>query len=286
VALAAIALGALSTTLNSPCDAETTYHCASIHADAARPGGRELLLDDLRHSYVDLNDPTHLEYPYSRWIGDAIDATTRPRAPLDAVVVGGGGFTLPRWVVATRPGSHVRVLEVDGELVDFVKRHLGLRTSPALRVSVGDARIGMLDVRSGSADVVIGDAFGSLAVPWHLTTVEWTDQVRRVLKPGGLYALNVIDLAPLGLLRAETATLLDVFADVRLVTYAGVNGSPAGGNAVLLASDRQLPEVLGSDANGATTYSRQAVEAFAAGAQTLRDDDAPVDQLLTTKGLS
>jgi MFS family permease len=281
VTIAAVALGALSTVLDSPCDAETSYHCVSVDVDAARPSGRELKLDDLHHSYVDLDDPTHLEYAYTRWIAESIDSTSRPKAPLDAVFVGGGGFTLPRWLIATRPGSHAQVLEVDGELVDFVKERLGLRTSPALRVSVGDARVGLLDVRDQSADVVVGDAFGQLAVPWHLATAEWADEVRRTLKPGGIYALNVIDGPPLNLLRAEAETLLDAFADVRLIAFTGLDGDPIGGNAVLLASDRRMPEAAGSEANGATLYHRPAVERFAGDAQPLRDDDAPADQLLT-----
>lgn len=285
VTVAAVALGGLSASLDSPCDAETSYHCASIELDPARASGRELLLDDLHHSYVDLEHPAHLEYPYTRWIADAIDTTNRRKAPLDAVFIGGGGFTLPRWLDATHPGSHAHVLEVDGGLVDFDKEHLGLRTSPALRVSVGDARIGLVRVGTGKTDVVVGDAFGSLAVPWHLATAEWTDDVRRVLKPSGLYALNVIDFPPLNLLRAEAATLLDAFTDVRLVAYPGANGGPGGANAVLLASDKPLPAEAGSTADGAITYERDSVEGFAKGAPILRDDDAPVDQLLTTKGL-
>lgn len=282
VTVAAVALGGLSAALESPCDAETSYHCAHIEVDPSRPSGRHLLLDDLNHSYVDLDDPTHLGYAYTQWIADAIDTTSRPKAPLDVVFIGGGGFTLPRWLGATRPGSHAQVLEVDGELVDFVKERLGLRTSPELDVSVGDARIGLLDEASDSVDVVVGDAFGNLAVPWHLATAEWTEEIRRVLKPGGVYALNVIDLPPLGLIRAEATTLLDAFADVKLVAHPDADGRPGGGNLVLLASDRQMPDAAGSEADGAFTYDRQAVESFASGAQALRDDDAPVDQLLTT----
>lgn len=280
--IAGLAVGGLSGTLDSPCDAETSYHCASITTDVARANGRELLLDDQTHSYVDLEDPTYLDYGYTQWIADSIDSTSRPREPLDVVFVGGGGFTLPRWLVAERPGSRAHVIEVDGELVDFVEERLGLRTSRALRVTVGDARVGLLDVPTDSADVVVGDAFGHEAIPWHLTTAEWTDEVRRVLKPDGLYALNVIDLLPLDLLRAETATLLDAFADVRLVAYPDLERQPAGGNAVLLASDRPLPARAGSAAKGAITIAMPRVRTFAAGAQPLRDDDAPVDQLLTT----
>ena len=280
-AAAMVALGTLSVALDSPCDTETRYHCVRIKTDSDSPSGKHLILDDAFHSFVDLEDPTHLDYPYTRWISDGIDTTNRAREPLDVVFIGGGGFTLPRWLNATRPGSRAQVFEVDGELVDFVKERLALKTSPDLRVSVGDARIGLLDTPSNSADVVVGDAFGKVAVPWHLATTEWTAEVQRVLKPGGLYALNVIDYRPLELVQAETATLLDAFADVRLVSFAGPDGRPAGGNAVLLASDEPLPEGAGSNADGARTYGREAAESFAAGAQVLRDDDAPVDQLLT-----
>jgi len=281
VVLSVGVLGAWSGGLDSPCDAETKYHCVSVEVDPNNPSGRELLLDDLHHSYVDLKDPTDLHFHYVRWIARAIDAMYAGKAPLDVVFVGGGGFTLPRWLLATRPGSHARVLEVDGELVDFDKEHLGLRTSPALQVTVGDARVSMLDVPDDSADVVVGDAFGNLAVPWHLTTAEWTDEVKRVLKPNGLYALNVIDLPPLDLQRAVTATLLDAFADVRIVTF-GAEERPLGGNAVILASDRQIPPAAATNDKFTTTLRFSEVQRFAQDAEVLRDDYAPADQLLTT----
>ena len=271
-----LAVGAASVAAGSPCDAETVYHCANIVQDPARPSGRVLVLEELRHSYVDLADPRHLEFDYVRWIGDAIDAA--PAGPLDAVFLGGGGFTLPRYVTATRPGSRSRVLEVDGDLVDLARERLALRTGPALRVRVGDARVTLRDEPDGSADVVVGDAFGGRSIPWHLATTEFTRDVRRVLRPGGLYALNVIDHAPLGLLRAEAATLLEVFDHVRLVTHA-----EPGGNFVFLASSSPLAADVRSTARGARTLDRPAVEELAGDAAPMRDDDAPADQLLTPR---
>lgn len=281
VLLLALVLGAWSGGLDSPCEAETKYHCISLEVDPSNPDGYTLVLDDLHHSYVDLSDPEYLKFNYVRWIAKAIEATNKPGEPLDVVFVGGGGFTLPRWLVTTRPSSHAHVLELDGELVDFDEERLGLRPSPELQVSVGDARIGMLAVPTHSADVVVGDAFGNLAVPWHLATAEWAEEVKRVLKPGGLYALNVIDLPPLDLQRAEAATLLDAFDHARIVTY-GAEEHPFGGNAVLLASDRPIPEAAATQNKVTTTLSPAEVEAFATDAQILRDSYAPADQLLTT----
>jgi MFS family permease len=281
VAVVAVALGAASTALHSPCLAETHYNCIGIVAEAAHPEGYNLLLDDGYESFIDPQHPSRLEYAYTQWIADAIDGMNRPKAPLDGVFVGGGGLTLPRWLDATRPGSHALVLEVDGGLINFVENRLKLPPPSQFQVKVGDARINMLEVKSNSADVVVGDAFSQHSVPWQLTTSEWIAEVKRVLKPGGLYAMNLIDDPPLEMLKAEAATLLNAFSDVRLVTFAAEDGRPAGGNAVLLASDRPMPKAVRSNAEGAITYNLPGVEWLARGAEPLRDDYAPVDQLLT-----
>jgi len=121
VAVAAVGLAAITTASESPCDTETRYHCVRVEADPRHQGGYNLLLDDGYHSYVALENPTRLEYPYTQWMAEAVDSIYPAKAPLHAVFIGGGGFTLPRWLMATRPGSEADVLEVDGELVDFVR---------------------------------------------------------------------------------------------------------------------------------------------------------------------
>lgn len=281
IALLTVALAVLTLAQHTPCDAETAYHCVQVEPDLNQPAIKVLSLDRVYNSAIDLTDPSYLGFGYEKWIGEAIAALGSSRSPLDAVFVGGGAFGLPRWLEATRPGSRSNVLEVDGKLVEFDRRHLGLHTSQDLRATVGDARLTMRDEPTESADVIVGDAFSSLTVPWQLMTTEWLDEVRRVLRPGGLYALNMIDLRPLSLLRAEAATLLGAFTNIRLITSAGADVRPAGGNEVLLASNGPLPKARKRAAEGATAYDRAAVVRLAAGVQPLRDDYAPVDQLET-----
>lgn len=279
VGLAAIA--AISLVPDSPCDTESDYHCVALEKVANETSGYELLLDSVHNSYVDVEDPTRLGYRYTRWIAESIRGSFPGREPLDAVFVGGGGFTLPRWLLATRPGSTAQVLEVDGRVVEFVEDKLGLETSEDLQVTVGDARVTALDLPSESADLVVGDAFSGYTVPWHLTTVEWLDEVQRVLRPDGIYALNLIDEPPLEFVEAELATLLDRFRFVAMIAVTDELGELAGGNVVVIASDRPIAQPVHRGPPEAAFLRRPQIEEVAAGAPVLRDDHAPVDQLLT-----
>jgi MFS family permease len=289
-ALATLAVGgALLTALAAgPCDRETTYYCARVVADGERPGGRVLVLDTLRHSYVDLEDPTYLDFGYMQLIADVIDSSFEGGEPLVVLHVGGGGFTMPQWLEATRRGSRNVVLELDGELVELARAELGLERAPRTRIEVGDARLLLVEEPAGAYDVVIGDAFGGLAVPWHLTTREFAAEIRARLAPGGVYVLNVIDHPPLAFARAELATLAAVFEHVAVLAEPARLQRAEGGNLVLAASDAPIDDA----AVAAHIAARGGTEAVARGATldtfvgeagVLRDDYAPVDQLLTPR---
>jgi spermidine synthase len=283
--VAIVGLGALSATRDSPCDADTTYHCARVEVDDQDPDGRELVLDGVYNSFVDLKDKTTLKFPYTAWLAHAIDQLAPAPRPLNAVFVGGGAFTLPQWLLETRPGSRARVLEVDGKLVDLDREKLGLRTSPDLEAVVGDARSSMRDVPDHSADVVIGDAFSGYTVPWQLLTREWLHEVKRVLKPGGLYAINLIDFDKMDMVRAEVATLREQFRDVQMVATPDATNEISGqsGNIEVLASDtpRTWEGYNPYENGGGQVFDRDYVARFADDGKLLRDDYAPVDQLLT-----
>lgn len=266
---------------DAPCDTQTRYYCASVRVDPDRPSGRTLVLDDLRHSYVDLADPTYLEFWYVRRIAGAVDAHA-PAGPLDAVYVGGGGLTLPRWLRATRPGSTQTVMEIDGDLVDLVRSQMAFADGADLRIRVGDGRLGLRDLPDDSADVVVGDAFGSRAVPFHLATEEFLRDVARALRPGGLYAANVIDGGEQAFLRAEAATAARAFDHVVVILGPGPAAGRRG-NSVIVASDAPIDPaplvaaVAAADEGGRVVTD---VAAFVGGAAVLTDDYAPVDQLL------
>jgi spermidine synthase len=277
-------LGALL--VPSGCDAETTYHCLAIEEDPDRDGGRLLLLDGVQHSYVDLDDPTYLELDYAQAAASAIDTAFPAGQPLRSYHLGGGGLTLPRYLEATRPGTTSRVSEIDDGVVRVDRSELGMREGPRLDVRVEDGRLGIRTLRDGGYDLVVGDAFGGVSVPWHLTTREALAGIDRALTDDGVYVANLIDRGPLAFARAKVATVTDRFAHVALLAAPGVLAREDGGNLVVVASQRPLDVASITDriderGTGWRALTGDELTGWVGEAPVLTDDFAPVDQYLT-----
>jgi MFS family permease len=285
-AVAAAVLATALVAVPGRCDVDTVYYCASVRTDPADPDVRVLVLDDLDHSAVDMADAANLRFAYTRRFADAIDTTFAAGVPLDAVHIGGGGFTMPRWLAATRPGSASTVLEVDEGVVDLGRRELGVDGIPGVDVRIGDARSLLAAVPDASADVVVGDAFGARSVPWHLATAEFVADVHRVLRHDGIYVLNVIDHDPWQLLAAEVATLSHKFPHVAVLVRPEQLARGGGGNAVIVASDlpvdvAALAERAAVRGEPGSVLDGSAALRLAGDAPVLTDDWAPVDQLIS-----
>ena len=229
--------------------AEVDHGRAELVADADRPLAWTLLVDGTAQSHVDLADPTHLEFEYLRRIAHLIDALDPPPpAPLTVLHLGGGAWTLPRYVAATRPHSAQQVVELDAALVELVRTRLpadGLE----LDVRVADARAGLADVPAGRYDAVVLDVFAGARIPAHLTSVEFVRLVARALRPGGVYVANLADGAggggpaggALAFARGQVATAAAVFGETAVVAAPDVLHARRFGNVVLVAGSDPAP---------------------------------------------
>jgi spermidine synthase len=252
---------------------------AELLADADRDGSWMLLVNGTPQSHVDLDDPAHLEFEYVRRMGHVLDLTADPGAPIDAVHLGGGALTLPRYVAVTRPGSRQRVVEIDQPLTDLVREHLPLPRGARIRVRNDDARTGLAALRDATADVVITDVFAGARTPGHLTTLEFAADVHRVLRPGGYYVANVADGPPLRFARAQVATLRSVFRHVCLLAEPGTLRGRRFGNLVAVASDDELPLAqlsrrCAADPMPARVVDGADLDRFAGKARPVHDADA------------
>jgi spermidine synthase len=280
-----VGFGWLAAGSPSPCERESAYYCIAVRQQQADPARRTLVLDNLPHAFVDVNDPKVTQFAYIRWFAAASADIISANPGFEAVHVGGGGFAFPRYLRAVAPASQHIVLELDPVVYDVARKELGLGSDPAIQVRLGDARGTLRQVPDDSADLVVGDAFAGLSVPWHLTTREFIADIDRVLRPNGRYIANLIDSRGLRLVRAEVATLLERFAHVVVVTQRNaLRGDPADVNVVVVASHvpvdaAALDAAVKATDSGATAIGDQDVATFAAGAPVLWDDFAPADQL-------
>jgi protein-L-isoaspartate O-methyltransferase len=238
---------------------------ARVLADGTR---RTLLVDGLEASVVDLADPTRLEIPYVRRMAEILDAC----APDDVLHLGGGGCTLPRWLGATRPTSRSLVYEVDADVVAAARAELALDEVPGLTVRVGDARAGTAAQRPRAFDAVCADVFVGPRVPEHLCTLEALADVRRVLRPGGVYVANLIDQGPLRRVRRQVATIAQAFGALTLIVDRAVLRGRRAGNFVV-AAGRTLPrDRIAQAASGADVLDGEAALMWCDGARPLRDE--------------
>ena len=219
--------------------AESQPERVEILADADRPGGWMLLLDRIRQSYVDLDDPTYLEFEYMRWMSHVVDA--QAEGPLAVTHIGGGAATMVRYLGAVRPGSSQIVLEPDVLVTDTVRRKLPFDRGVRVRIRPVDGRTGLTQLALDSADIVVLDAFAGGRVPAELGTSEFAADASRVLRPGGVLIANIGDGGRMTYTRRFVAALRRYLPHALVVTDKAVLNGRRYGNIVVAASALALP---------------------------------------------
>lgn len=264
---------------------------------------RNLLLDLLIHSnlrghpderngrllHVDVGylgyGHEQVQSEFARWV----DAThEEPRV----LVIGGGGYTLPRWIDAKLPKVGVDVVEIDPGVTEAVHVALGLPRDTRIRSHHLDGRQFVQErAAPGGYHLVIQDAVNDLSVPAHLMTREYNEAVRRIMTDDSTYLLTVIDEYPEGkFLPAAVRTLKETFAHVYLLADRPHWERPARSVFVIAGRNQPLDwagiegavELAGAGPLRTTAMPEAMLGAYLAGAKPvlLTDDFAPVDNLL------
>jgi spermidine synthase len=164
------------------------------------------------------------------FLWEARAAAHQPRA----LVIGGGGYTFPRYAMVYLPETRMDVVEIDPGVTRVAYEHLGLKVYDGLSIFHMDGRQFVSErVSPRTYDLVVQDAVNDLSVPAHLLTKEYNDAIKLTLKPGGVYLLTVIDSIKFGRLwRSAMRTLRESFGHVELVSSVDVpEGSPPAGAA-------------------------------------------------------
>ena len=111
-------------------------------------------------------------------------------------MLGGGGYCVPRYLLAERPDVSIDVVELDPGVTETARKYFHLEDNPNLRIFHEDARTFLNRAAHdglGQYDAVFMDTFSSWTViPFQMTTVETGAHLRELLKPDGTLIVNII----------------------------------------------------------------------------------------------
>ncbi len=251
VCVSAIGFVALAGLAGAPaCRYESGLSCL----DVVKRGPEVMLVSDgtiqAAERLSSAAEPDELALPYTQWLWDRLDRDLGP-AP-SVLFVGGGGYTLPTELLASRPEAQAVAVEIDPLVTQVVRGHLP-RAGDAIRRAGYDAgsgaesgshRLGLvhadgrvyLNETERRFDAAVMDAFSSGSVPAHLVTRETFERLRSIVD-GPVY-VNLIDRPDGPLTRGVHAILREFYPHVEAVR--GPTSARGRGNVLLAAAPAPL----------------------------------------------
>jgi spermidine synthase len=220
---------------------ESNYY--AIQVRDRDDGLRALVLDNLIHGYVDLDDPLYLKYGYLNVFGEITRFAVRGNSTPAFFHLGGGTYSLPRYLEIEYPGSVHEVVEIDPAVTEVAHDELGLPRDTDIVTFNEDGRLFLIqrDPSATKYDVVVGDVFNDKATPYHLTTLEFNRLVRANMAEDGVYMINIIDDYVRGrYMPSFIHTLRQVFENVYLFTSGGGWEGAETSTYVIAATDRSI----------------------------------------------
>ena len=150
-------------------------------------------------TYVDEDLRYELACEYHRAMACALlDLESDLGRPLSVLVLGGGGYSLPKWIVSHMRGTTVEVVEIDPAVTEIARERFFLDDlmeefdpSGERLVLVCDDGWNYLRGIAKEYDVIINDAFTGSRPLGPMKTDEGARIVREHLIDGGIYLANV-----------------------------------------------------------------------------------------------
>ncbi|WP_394940598.1 spermidine synthase [Psychromicrobium sp. YIM B11713] len=254
---------------------------AELEPEPGNPDGWLLKINGMQSSHIDLANASRLEFEYMQWLVSLIEDRWPTSHRVRVLHLGGGACSVARYLSNKYPDSRNTVVEIDGQLAEYVRDWFGLPRAPLLKIRVGEAREVTTALSPDSRDVVIRDVFSGRFTPGALCTQEFIAQVKRVLSPEGIYLLNCGDAPALSNARREAATLAASFAHTALIADPPMLKGRRFGNIVMAGSDAPLatgaglPRALLAGAMPATLWDDAQFRAFARSHQPFSDAQLP-----------
>ncbi len=307
-AVAGVAVVALLWAIPGPCLWETRYTCVRLLDRPLAGDGllRFMILDEGVHSASDRDHPERIHLGYAA-LADRLARAVQPQAAeRRALVVGGGGATLPRaWAASTTlPHTKVISIELDPMVVAVANDKMWAGGKDRLTTLIGDGRAVVRGLPAAETfDVILMDAYRTHSVPPHLVTREFAALIAGRMSANGVYLSNVIDRAATPSLALSIATTLSAVFPVVDIWAAGREQEATTNYVVAAWKNRRsayrpdTESVAVSVMNAGEAVQSESVvwrridvtkaakDWPDACAVTLTDDWAPVDRLIAGRGV-
>jgi spermidine synthase len=219
---------------------ESNYYTINVYDE---PGNVKVLaLDRLVHSYVIPNNPLYLQYDYLKIFTEIIGYGTGDNDAPRLLHLGGGGYSLPRYMETVYPRSVNEVVEIDPAVTKTAHEMLGLPIGTTIKTHNKDARLFLMQQQTqDNYDFIIGDVFNDFSTPYHLTTVEFDGLIRAQMKQDGIYMVNIIDDFKEGrYMPSFVHTLKQVFRNVLIFSPSNDWENAGLSTYVIMATDRSF----------------------------------------------
>lgn len=164
----------------------------------------------------------------------------------NVLMLGGGGYTVPKNLAAYHPDVLVDVVELDPGMTAAAEKYFEFVKNEKTRIFHEDARtfLNRTSKTNNKYDAIFWDTFNSeYNIPFHLTTVESAKCAYDMLSDDGISIMNVISAADGksgGVFKGIYAAFTEVFPHIRLFLATYPNDVISRQNVVLVASKSEL----------------------------------------------
>lgn len=206
-------------------EGESVYNPVRVVQLGPQLRGLILGRDDALHTAVviDANGRPAPEPTGAYWDLFAVGPLLSPGSRVLSLGMGAGAsIHAARWA---NPNLKFDAVEIDPVIVELARQYFGIEEDQTLRVHVADARRFLAQNPDARYDIIQVDLFrGYAAIPFHLATVEFYQEIAHHLEPPGVVMINVFDISPTAeVLQRIERTLATVFPSVYVHSMHDMN---------------------------------------------------------------
>ncbi len=156
------------------------------------------------------SNPQKLVFNYTKLLMSTLLLNSEPK---NILIIGLGGGTLSNTFHQLYPETNITNVELDQAVIKVARQYFGYFENQHIKTITQDGRlfIKRAALKKQQYDLIILDAFNGDYIPEHLMTVEFLQEIKKILTTNGILAANTFSQSKL--YNHESATYQAVYGD-------------------------------------------------------------------------